>query len=154
MLCFCCLLESSGLLRICGNFYEKCSIEPYKVIKSNFCFGTKYILIDSSIKYIRPYFFFMRQAANARSLKIFYVKESLRLRWIKTRSFAGCLIILYFCCRLVVVVNSENIENLRAYEIEVCIVCSYSNVTTFAFGNFMIISGHFFTNYMNIFHET
>ena len=34
------------------------------------------------------------------------------------------------------------------------IVCSYSNVTTFAFGNFMIISCHFFTNYMNIFHET
>ena len=34
------------------------------------------------------------------------------------------------------------------------IVCSYLNVTTFAFGNFMIISGHSFANYMNIFHKT
>ena len=34
------------------------------------------------------------------------------------------------------------------------IVCSYLNVTTFAFGNFKIISGHSFANYMNIFHKT
>ena len=33
-------------------------------------------------------------------------------------------------------------------------VCSDSNVTTFVFGNFTTISGHFFVNYMNIFHKT